>query len=71
MAILRNSAKCTHCGAEVVSATVHDFVPHTCAGAANWSFAVDGGKEYIRRVGVGFIDTSQFTEDDNGTNETR
>ena len=25
-----------------------------------WRFAVDGGKEYIRRVGVGYMDTSIY-----------
>jgi hypothetical protein len=31
-------------------------------GETTWSFAVDGGKSYIRRVGDGFTDTSVFTE---------
>lgn len=31
-----------------------------------WSFAVDGGKEYLRRCGEGFRDTSITVEDDRG-----
>lgn len=31
-------------------------------GGTTWRFAVDGGKNYIRRVGEGFQDTSEYTE---------
>lgn len=30
MALKRNSAKCAHCGKEIVSTHVHDFVVHYC-----------------------------------------
>lgn len=30
-------------------------------GETTWSFAVDGGKAYLRRCGEGFIDTSEYT----------
>ena len=30
MAIKRNSAKCVHCGTQIVSSSVHDFNVHYC-----------------------------------------
>lgn len=66
MKIIRNSAKCAHCGYELVSKSRHDFRTHICekAGkiaqeynhdikeyiAAFPSFSVDGGTAYIRRL---------------------
>lgn len=32
-------------------------------GETTWSFAVDGGRGYIRRCGGGFTDTSIFEEE--------
>lgn len=29
-----------------------------------WNFAVDGGKDYIRRAGGGFTDTSEYSAND-------
>ena len=34
------------------------------SGEMTWRFAVDGGKEYLRRVGKGWVDTSQTEETD-------
>lgn len=51
--ILRNSIKCDGCGDEIVSADRHDFRYCTCG--AN---AVDGGPEYLRRLGETWTDTS-------------
>jgi len=63
MSIVRNSAKCISCGEEVESTHRHDFVPHRCPnGPEHWVFAVDGGKDYIRRVGSGYEDTSIYKE---------
>jgi hypothetical protein len=31
-------------------------------GEITWNFAVDGGKDYLKRCGGGFTDTSEFTE---------
>lgn len=31
-------------------------------GETDWNFAVDGGRDYIRRCGEGFIDTSDYAE---------
>lgn len=61
MSILRNSAKCKACGVEVVSTHRHDFRGHVCKGG---EFYVDGGLDYIRRVGnpEEFTDTSIFDE---------
>lgn len=79
--IIRNSAKCDHCGTEIESKHRHDFVVHYCEvkpaqkrewvgekladvpGETTWSFAVDGGKAYLRRCGEGFTETSEFTDD--------
>jgi hypothetical protein len=84
MTILRNSAKCIHCGIEIESKHRHDFNVHYCAvkpaqkrkwievgdkhvivdvpGETTWSFAVDGGKDYLKRCGNGFTDTSEYTD---------
>ena len=32
-------------------------------GETTWNFAVDGGREYIRRCGSGYVDTSEVTDD--------
>lgn len=32
------------------------------SGLPDWRFAVDGGKDYLRRCGTGFTDTSVVTE---------
>lgn len=44
--ILRNSARCLHCGDEVESTHRHDF--RTCGCG---ELSVDGGHDYIRRIG--------------------
>lgn len=79
--IIRNSAKCNHCGVEIESMYRHDFRVHTCPkrprtarkwvgdvivevpGEVTFNFAVDGGKDYIRRVGEHseYTDTSELT----------
>lgn len=44
--IIQNMAKCKKCGDEIFSKNKHDFVSCKCG-----SISVDGGMEYIRRVG--------------------
>jgi len=44
--ILRNACRCLHCGDEIESKHVHDFVQCKCG-----KIFTDGGKEYIRRGG--------------------
>jgi hypothetical protein len=44
--IIQNAASCNGCGDFIVSKHRHDFVECTCG-----SIAVDGGQEYLRRVG--------------------
>lgn len=54
--IIRNSAKCLGCGDELESVHRHDFKFCSCG-----ALAVDGGKDYIRRLykeSVPFEDTS-------------
>jgi hypothetical protein len=53
--IKRNSAQCLQCGEHIESKHVHDFRYCKCK-----SVAVDGGFDYIRRVGKSenYFDTS-------------
>ena len=44
--LTKNQAKCKKCGDVITSVTRHDFVWCTCH-----TIAVDGGLEYLRRVG--------------------
>jgi basic membrane lipoprotein Med (substrate-binding protein (PBP1-ABC) superfamily) len=44
--IVQNAATCLSCGDYIFSRHRHDFVYCTCG-----SIAVDGGQEYLRRVG--------------------
>ena len=58
--IIRNSAKCLGCGDEIESKHRHDFKWCKCG-----SLAVDGGKDYTRRVydpKVPWEDTSIYEE---------
>lgn len=51
--ILRNGARCSHCGDEVESTHRHDFKWCRCG-----KLGVDGGHDYIRRIGSLGQDTS-------------
>ena len=44
--IIQNAATCLGCGDFIVSKHRHDFVTCTCG-----AISVDGGQEYLRRVG--------------------
>ena len=44
--IVSNQVRCLSCGDDIFSVHVHDFVQCSCG-----KVAVDGGNEYIRRVG--------------------
>ena len=44
--IVENAALCLSCGDKIVSKHRHDFVTCTCGAVS-----VDGGQEYLRRVG--------------------
>lgn len=44
--ILKNVAMCRKCGDIIESKHVHDFVRCKCG-----AIAVDGGKDYLRRIG--------------------
>lgn len=44
--IIENTVVCLSCGDKIVSKHRHDFVTCTCG-----SVSVDGGQEYLRRVG--------------------
>jgi hypothetical protein len=46
MSIIRNKAQCKKCLDIIESRHTHDFVWCKCG-----SIAVDGGKDYLRRVG--------------------
>lgn len=58
--IVRNSARCLDCGDEIESVDRHDFKYCSCG-----QVAVDGGKEYTRRVFKKhgrWVDTSIYAE---------
>lgn len=53
--IIQNQVHCHKCGSKPYSATVHDFRSCDCG-----SISVDGGQDYLRRVGdiTGYTDLS-------------
>lgn len=59
--IICNKIKCKICGDIIESKTVHDFKWCSCGACA-----VDGGKEYLRRVGEfdSWEDLSETDEND-------
>jgi hypothetical protein len=59
--IVQNAVICKKCDGFIVSKSVHDFVYCSCG-----SVAVDGGQEYLRRVGdfVNAIDVSWSLPDE-------
>lgn len=46
MKIIKNRIKCNKCGTIIESVHRHDFVTCPCGACS-----VDGGKDYLRRVG--------------------
>ena len=62
--ILRNSIR-TPDGTEIISEYTHDFVEHIDVNGK--TYCVDGGREYLRRVGeMDYEDTSLYFEDSIG-----
>ncbi len=61
--IIRNRAKCAKCGTVIESKSVHDFVYCKCH-----AIAVDGGKDYLRRVFMDQIDVIELSEESDDTN---
>jgi len=59
--IISNSATCRKCEDFIFSRHVHDFVTCKCG-----AISVDGGQEYLRRVGepADFIESSFSLDDD-------
>jgi len=57
--IISNKAMCTNCESIIESFHRHDFVTCKCG-----KISVDGGKDYLRRVGESkyFIDFSEVEE---------
>jgi hypothetical protein len=53
MRIICNSIKCLKCFSVIESVHVHDFIYCKCG-----NIAVDGGKEYLKRIGLGVSDNS-------------
>lgn len=49
-----NKARCRKCGDVIESTHRHDFVSCKCG-----AIAVDGGRDYLRRVGIDFDDLSE------------
>ena len=44
--IIRNAIQCKHCGETLDSVNVHDYETCSCGACS-----VDGGHDYLRRVG--------------------
>ncbi len=51
--ILLNSIKCNNCKEIIISKTQHDFNMCSCGQCG-----IDGGRSYIRRIGIDYIDYS-------------
>lgn len=60
MKLILNAAECLKCGDTIVSTHRHDFRGCSCG-----QIAVDGGNEYIRRVGKldGYVDHCAYVWD--------
>ncbi len=60
--IVKNMIKCNKCGDVIESTSVHDFKWCKCK-----SVAVDGGHQYLRRVGnLGDWEDMGVIQDENG-----
>lgn len=62
--IIRNSAICNNCKQEIESTHRHDFKVCKCWDAEGQGLAVDGGKDYLKRIGYDFTDTSIVKDED-------
>lgn len=58
--IVSNSLTCGYCDDSIYSAHVHDFVTCKCGKSS-----VDGGQEYIRRVGDGTWTNTSIVMEEN------
>lgn len=58
--IIQNEVQCGSCGDVIFSRNRHDFVTCTCG-----NISVDGGMDYIRRVGgeKGYTELSMFMDE--------
>lgn len=64
MTILRNAIKCNECNAVIESRHRHDFVRCSCPTGSLFSCAVDGGRDYLKRVGGGdWEEMSEFSDE--------
>lgn len=60
--LLRNAARCRHCGTVIESKYRHDFRSHSCkADGREVFFFIDGGL-YYRRCGGDFADMEDLSE---------
>ena len=66
--IIANKARCKKCNDIIESKNIHDFKKCLCG-----SVAVDGGHEYIKRIGKleDVIELSEYEEVKEETNESR
>jgi hypothetical protein len=57
--IIKNAARCSKCCDVIESTYRHDFVTCSCG-----NIAVDGGHDYLRRIGSGddYTDLSEYSE---------
>jgi predicted RNA-binding Zn-ribbon protein involved in translation (DUF1610 family) len=54
--ILHNRIRCTSCDTILESTSRHDFKRCECGNVA-----IDGGREYIRRIGTTWEELSEYT----------
>lgn len=59
--IKKNAIKCNTCNDIVESTHRHDFKYCTCGAVA-----VDGGLDYVRRVGTNYTELSEWTDNPTG-----
>ena len=58
--IIKNAIQCNICGEEIESKHRHHFVWCSCMSKdENKGCAVDGGRDYLRRLGTNFTEKSQ------------
>lgn len=66
MKIITNKVQCKNCNDVIESKHVHDFVSCSCFRnkLGNKGIAVDGGREYLRRIGNldNYIDLSEYKD---------
>jgi len=69
--IVHNKIGCQNCGDVIESKHVWDFVACSCFKneEGNQGVCVDGGREYLRRVGDNYVELSESYDENGKRNE--